>query len=346
MKKSLILGLGMVLMALQANVWAATCATEKKAKGYMVKVLSPAMATVINKNDPFLVQYSDPDQSLGIVVTVALHTITGKKKVAKAVKTLKNQPNSGSVLLTGANLMNPGSKADGKFFFRISGAGKSVDSECFAFAPQLKGAAKQTADAALQGLQQTVKTYAEQIAALTKELAEVKQQLAATGTEGAGSPVKAGSKIKTPSACAMLPNCKAFTDAIRDLQGQIIALDEVDQQLKRANRLIGTATSAQQRRIIANASSITANTEKLNQLHDDYYAEGQQGDLHRHAIQNDHTHEIEASDYISEVSRFAHRHHFVGTTLVPLWDKFETGPAKPEMTITTGTGASCTGSGC
>jgi len=36
LKKSLILGLGMVLMALQANVWAATCATEKKAKGYMV----------------------------------------------------------------------------------------------------------------------------------------------------------------------------------------------------------------------------------------------------------------------------------------------------------------------
>ena len=198
MKKSLIFGLGMVLMALQANVWAATCATEKKAKGYMVKVLSPAMATVINKNDPFLVQYSDPDQSLGIVVTVALHKLTGKKKVAKAVKKLMNQPNSGSVLLTGANLMNPGSKADGKFFFRVSGAGKSVDSYCFTFAPQLKGAAKQTADAELQGLQQTVKTYAEQIAALTKELAEVKQQLAATGTEGAGSLVKAGSKIKLP----------------------------------------------------------------------------------------------------------------------------------------------------
>ena len=198
MKKSLIFGLGMVLMALQANVWAATCATEKKAKGYMVKVLSPAMATVINKNDPFLVQYSDPGQSLGIVVTVALHTITGNKKAPKAVKALKNQPNSGSVLLTGANLMNPGSKADGKFFFRVSGAGKSVDSYCFTFAPQLKGAAKQTADAELQGLQQTVKTYAEQIAALTKELAEVKQQLAATGTEGAGSLVKAGSKIKLP----------------------------------------------------------------------------------------------------------------------------------------------------
>ena len=198
MKKSLIFGLGMVLMALQANVWAATCATEKKAKGYMVKVLSPAMATVINKNDPFLVQYSDPDQSLGIVVTVALHKLTGKKKVAKAVKKLMNQPNSGSVLLTGANLMNPGSKADGKFFFRVSGAGKSVDSYCFTFAPQLKGATKQTADAELQGLQQTVKTYAEQIAALTKELAEVKQQLAATGTEGAGSLVKAGSKIKLP----------------------------------------------------------------------------------------------------------------------------------------------------
>jgi len=153
---------------------------------------------VINKNDPFLVQYSDPGQSLGIVVTVALHTITGNKKAPKAVKTLKNQPNSGSVLLTGANLMNPGSKADGKFFFRVSGAGKSVDSECFTFAPQLKGATKQTADAELQGLQQTVKTYAEQIAALTKKLAEVEKQLAATGTEGAGSLVKAGSKIKLP----------------------------------------------------------------------------------------------------------------------------------------------------
>ena len=296
MKKSLILGLGMVLMALQANVWAATCATEKKAKGYMVKVLSPAMATVINKNDPFLVQYSDPDQSLGIVVTVALHTITGKKKVAKAVKTLKNQPNSGSVLLTGANLMNPGSKADGKFFFRISGAGKSVDSECFAFAPQLKGAAKQTADAALQGLQQTVKTYAEQIAALTKELAEVKQQLAATGTEGAGSPVKAGSKIKTPSACAMLPNCKAFTDAIRDLQGQIIALDEVDQQLKRDYRLIGTAIRANQRRIIANASSITANTEMTNS-HDSILQSANSSSYAPIQEYSEHTHRLPSHDH-------------------------------------------------
>lgn len=57
MKKLLTVGLGMVLMALQTNIWAATCATEKKAKGYMVKVLSPAMATVINKNTPFLLQY-------------------------------------------------------------------------------------------------------------------------------------------------------------------------------------------------------------------------------------------------------------------------------------------------
>jgi len=187
MKRLLVALFG--VFTFQGSVWAATCATEIKAKGYMVKVLSPAMAAVINKNDPFLVQYSDPDQSLGIVVTVALHKLTGKKKVAKAVKTLRNQPNSGSVLLTGANLMNPGSKADGTFFFRVSGAGKSVDSYCFIFAPQLKDAAKQTADAELQGLQQTVKTYAEQIAALTKKLAEVEKQLA-KGDGGGGLTVE------------------------------------------------------------------------------------------------------------------------------------------------------------
>ena len=240
MKKSLIFGLGMVLMALQANIWAATCATEKKAKGYMVKVLSPAMATVINKNDPFLVQYSDPGQSLGIVVTVALHTITGKKKVAKAVKKLMNQPNSGSVLLTGANLMNPGSKADGKFFFRVSGAGKSVDSECFTFAPQLKGATKQTADAELQGLQQTVKTYAEQIAALTKTLADLEIQLA-TGADKKALIQRASDEAGATKSCYI--SCKEFQDTIYDLQSQIShlseALSNIDRRLNGHTRAIG-----------------------------------------------------------------------------------------------------------
>ncbi len=240
MKKSLIFGLGMVLMALQANIWAATCATEKKAKGYMVKVLSPAMATVINKNDPFLVQYSDPGQSLGIVVTVALHTITGKKKAPKAVKALKNQPNSGSVLLTGANLMNPGSKADGKFFFRVSGAGKSVDSECFTFAPQLKGATKQTADAELQGLQQTVKTYAEQIAALTKTLADLEIQLA-TGADKKALIQRASDEAGATKSCYI--SCKEFQDTIYDLQSQIShlseALSNIDRRLNGHTRAIG-----------------------------------------------------------------------------------------------------------
>jgi len=230
----------MVLMALQANVWAATCATEKKAKGYMVKVLSPAMATVINKNDPFLVQYSDPDQSLGIVVTVALHKLTGKKKVAKAVKKLMNQPNSGSVLLTGANLMNPGSKADGKFFFRVSGAGKSVDSYCFTFAPQLKGAAKQTADAELQGLQQTVKTYAEQIAALTKTLADLEIQLA-TGADKKALIQRASDEAGATKSCYI--SCKEFQDTIYDLQSQIShlseALSNIDRRLNGHTRAIG-----------------------------------------------------------------------------------------------------------
>ena len=240
MKKSLIFGLGMVLMVLQANIWAATCATEKKAKGYMVKVLSPAMATVINKNDPFLVQYSDPGQSLGIVVTVALHTITGNKKAPKAVKALKNQPNSGSVLLTGANLMNPGSKADGKFFFRVSGAGKSVDSECFTFAPQLKGATKQTADAELQGLQQTVKTYAEQIAALTKTLADLEIQLA-TGADKKALIQRASDEAGATKSCYI--SCKEFQDTIYDLQSQIShlseALSNIDRRLNGHTRAIG-----------------------------------------------------------------------------------------------------------
>ena len=240
MKKLLTVGLGMVLMALQANIWAATCATEKKAKGYMVKVLSPAMATVINKNDPFLVQYSDPGQSLGIVVTVALHTITGKKKAPKAVKALKNQPNSGSVLLTGANLMNPGSKADGKFFFRVSGAGKSVDSECFTFAPQLKGATKQTADAELQGLQQTVKTYAEQIAALTKTLADLEIQLA-TGADKKALIQRASDEAGATKSCYI--SCKEFQDTIYDLQSQIShlseALSNIDRRLNGHTRAIG-----------------------------------------------------------------------------------------------------------
>ncbi len=237
MKKSLILGLGMVLMALQANVWAATCATEKKAKGYMVKVLSPAMATVINKNDPFLVQYSDPGQSLGIVVTVALHTITGKKKAPKAVKALKNQPNSGSVLLTGANLMNPGSKADGKFFFRVSGAGKSVDSECFTFAPQLKGAAIQPAEAELHGTQQSVRTYANQIAALEKQLAALKKQIA-KGGGGSGPQGPQGEKGDKGDKGDTGPQGEAGSGGLTE--AQVVATIEAFFQARFVNFLTNT----------------------------------------------------------------------------------------------------------
>ena len=241
MKKSLIFGLGMVLMALQANIWAATCATEKKAKGYMVKVLSPAMATVINKNTPFLLQYMDPAQSMGIVVKVGLHQFTDDKKALKAIKQLMNQPNTGNVLLTGANLMNPGSKVTGQFFLRISGtAGSEIDSECFAFAPALKGVPKQAADAARQGFQQTVKTYAEQIAALTKTLADLERQLA-TGADKKALIEHASDEAGATKSCYI--SCKEFQDTIYDLQSQIShlseALSNIDRRLNGHTRAIG-----------------------------------------------------------------------------------------------------------
>ena len=195
MKKSLIFGLGMVLMALQANVWAATCATEKKGKGYTLRVLSPGPGTVINKSAPFLLQWQDPAQSMGIKVNVSLHKLAGTKKTPKTIKNLLNQPNTGNVLLTGTNLTLPGkATATDQYFLRISGTGKLViDSECFAFAPALKGGPKQQANAEQEALQLTVQTYATQIAALTKEVAALKEQLAVTG---AGIPRKEAAALK------------------------------------------------------------------------------------------------------------------------------------------------------
>jgi hypothetical protein len=73
MKKLLTVGLGMVLMGMQFNVLAATCATEKKSKSYTVRVLSPGAGTVINKSAPFLLQWQDPAQSFGIKVDVGLY---------------------------------------------------------------------------------------------------------------------------------------------------------------------------------------------------------------------------------------------------------------------------------
>ena len=118
MKKLLTVGLGMVLMGMQFNVWAATCATEKKSRGYTVRVLSPGPGTVINKSAPFLLQWQDPAQSLGIKVHVGLHKLKGTKKTSKAIKNLLNQPNTGNVLVTGTNLTQPGPtvKAKDKFF--------------------------------------------------------------------------------------------------------------------------------------------------------------------------------------------------------------------------------------
>ena len=190
MKKLLIVGLGVVLMGMQVNVLAATCVTEKKGKGYTLRVLSPGPGTVINKGAPFLLQWQDPAQSLGIKVHVGLHQLKGTKKVPKPIKTLMNRPNTGNVLVTGTNLTQPGPKAKArdKYFLRIT-SGKTkqfIDSECFAFAPALKGIPKQAADAEQQGFQLTMQAYATEIAALRKELAAVKKQLAAKGTGGSG----------------------------------------------------------------------------------------------------------------------------------------------------------------
>ena len=114
MKKLLIVGLGVVLMGMQVNVLAATCATEKKGKGYTLRVLSPGPGTVINKSAPFLLQWQDPAQSLGIKVHVGLHQLKGTKKVPKPIKKLMNRPNTGNVLVTGTNLTQPGPKATAK----------------------------------------------------------------------------------------------------------------------------------------------------------------------------------------------------------------------------------------
>ena len=162
MKKLLIAGLGVLLMGMQFNAWAATCATEKKGKGYTLRVLSPGPGTVINKNAPFLLQWQDPAQSMGIKVNVGLHKLKGTKKTPKAIKKLLKQPNTGNVLVTGTNLTQPGkATAKDKFFLRVSGKGRLaggvefIDSECFTFAPALKGIPKKTADAKQQGFQQT-----------------------------------------------------------------------------------------------------------------------------------------------------------------------------------------------
>ncbi len=187
MKKLLIVGLGVVLMGMQFNLWAATCATEKKGKGYTLRVLSPGPGTVINKSAPFLLQYYDPAQSFGIKINVGLHQFKDKKKVAKAVKSLLHQPNTGNVLITATDLTQPGAKATAKdqYFLRVSGTGNLViDSECFAFAPALKGVPKEAANAEQEGLQLTVQAYATQIAVLTKEVAALKERLAGTGPEG------------------------------------------------------------------------------------------------------------------------------------------------------------------
>jgi hypothetical protein len=239
MKKALILGLGVALMALQANAWAATCATEKKAKGYTVKVLSPATGSVINKSDAFLLQWQDMAQSMGAMVTVGLHKLKGKKKARKAVKRLTNQHNTGSALLTGASLTNPGAgaKAKDKYFFRITGAGTSSDSGCFSFAPQLKGAAIQPAEAELHGTQQSVRTYANQIAALEKQLAALKKQIA-KGGGGSGPQGPQGEKGEKGDKGDTGPQGEAGSGGLTE--AQVVATIEAFFQARFVNFLTNT----------------------------------------------------------------------------------------------------------
>ena len=119
MKKLLMVGLGVLLMGMQLNAWAHTCATEGKGKGgYTVRVLSPGPGTVINKNAPFLLQWQDPAQSLGIKVNVGLHKLKGTKKMPKVIKNLLKQPNTGNALVTGTDLTQPG-KATAKDKFSL-----------------------------------------------------------------------------------------------------------------------------------------------------------------------------------------------------------------------------------
>jgi hypothetical protein len=113
-----------------------------------------------------------------------------KKKVAKALKTLMNQPNTGNVLVTGTNLTQPGPtvKAKDKFFLKVSGKGKLViDSECFTFAPALKGIPKKAVDATQQGFQLTMQLYAGRVAALEKKIAVLEKQLKVGDGGGCGS---------------------------------------------------------------------------------------------------------------------------------------------------------------
>ena len=354
MKKTVIVLAGILLVLVHTSVRALTCASEQKIKGYEIKVLSPTTGTVINKNAAFLIQYLDPIQSLGMVVNVGLHEFRKNKKSFKPVKKLSNQPNTGNILVTGANLTEPGVKGsvEDRYFLRISGAGNLViDSECFSFAPARRHPSKSASSADQRGLQFTVQSYATQINSLSTEAKAIKEQLTVTGAAA----------LKEMLAVDAIGIRQMDAEALREM------LTEQENQENQStngsaanNALVGfilrlllervngltiqlTELSTQLREM---ESRIHSTEDKLDQLWAAYYAEGQQGDLHRHAIQNNHTHEIAASDDILEVSRAAHIHHFVGQTLVPLWDKFETGPAQPEMTITTGTGASCTGSGC
>ena len=347
MKKIVVVLTGILLVLVHTSGRAVTCASEQKVKGYEIKVLSPTTGTVINKNAAFLIQYLDPIQSLGMIVNVGLHELKKDKKSFKPVKKLSNQPNTGNILMTGANLTQPGTKGsvEDQYFLRISGAGNLViDSECFSFAPARRHSSKPASSTDHRGLQFTVQSYATQINSLSTEAEAIKEQLVVTGA--------AALKDMLSADAIGIPQIDA------EALGEMLAEEEHRENQSASGRaannaLVGFILRLLLQRVNALTSElremegrIDSTEDKLDQLWDAYYAEGQQGDLHRHAIQNDHTHEIEASDYIPEVSRVGHRHHFVGTTLVPLWDKFETGPAKPEMTITTGTGASCTGSGC
>lgn len=349
MKKTVIVLTGTLLVLAHTSVRALTCASEQRIKGYEVKVLSPTTGTVINKNAAFLIQYLDPIQSLGMVVNVGLHEFRKNKKSFKPVKKLSNQPNTGNILMTGANLTQPGVKGsvEDQYFLRISGAGNLViDSECFSFAPVRKHPSKPASSTDQRGLQLTVQSYATQISSLSTETEAIKDQLLVAGATA----------LKEMLAVDAIGIPQIDAEALREM------LAEEENQENRStsgseanNALVGFILRLLLQRVNALTtqlremeSKIHSTEDKLDQLWAAYYAEGQEGDLHRHSILSDHTHQIEASDFIREVRRVGHTHSqiFPDYTLVPLWDKFETGPAHPEMTITTGTGASCTGSGC
>ncbi len=52
-----------------------------------------------------------------------------------------------------------------------------IDSECFTFAPALKGISKKAVDATQQGFQLTIQLYAGRVAALEKKIAVLEKQL-------------------------------------------------------------------------------------------------------------------------------------------------------------------------